>query len=103
MLTRMPKLNKSNIAQVLAISWVVLATTIPVRANQGCADKVMATCTKCHIQTRICEKLGKKSKRDWKVTLKRMLRYGLVLNETDQDNMLKCLLSLEKNSGNLCK
>ena len=96
-------MKKSTIALFLAIYSTTLLAAIPALADQECAAKVLATCTKCHYPARICEKLGKKSKREWNTTIKRMLRYGLVLNDTDQENMLKCLLSLEGNSGNLCK
>lgn len=90
-------------ALVLAIIGATLLLTTPVWSGQECADQVLANCSKCHYPVRICEKLGKKSTRDWKVTIKRMLRYGLVLNETDQESILNCLTSLSKDSGKLCK
>lgn len=79
-----------------------MLTAIPVWASQTCVDKITATCTKCHYQERICEKLGKNSQREWKKTIKRMLRYGLELNENDQASILKCLVILEGNRGNFC-
>jgi len=73
------------------------------QASQECADRVMATCTKCHYPTRICEKLGKKSRRDWQTTIKRMLRYGLVLTDNEQESVLNCLTTLDDKNGILCK
>lgn len=96
-------LKKPAIALLLVISSITLLAAIPVGAGQECVDKIMSTCSKCHYPARICEKLGKKSKREWKTTIKRMLRYGLVLNDSEQESMLRCLLTLEGNSGNLCK
>ena len=90
-------------ALILAIYGITLVTAFPAWADADCAAKVKAACTQCHFPTRICENLGKKSQRDWKVTIKRMIRYGLVLNDTDQGDMLKCLLALDRNSGNLCR
>jgi hypothetical protein len=78
-------------------------TAMPVAAGQDCVDRILATCTSCHYQTRICEKLATKSQREWKTTLKRMLRYGLVLDETGQDTILDCLANLKKDSGKLCR
>jgi len=96
-------LRASTIALLLAIQGATLLAPIPARAGQDCADQVVATCSKCHYPARICEKLGKKSQRDWQATIKRMLRYGLILNEGDQEKILKCLMSLDMNSDKLCK
>lgn len=96
-------MKKNLVATTMFIGFAALALTIPARAAQDCTDQVMATCTSCHYQARICEKLDKKSKREWQVTLKRMLRYGLVLDETGQGRMLECLVALKKDHTKLCK
>lgn len=87
---------------VMALACGIAAFSPPSsRAADDCATQVMTTCTKCHYETRICENLAKKSRRDWQVTIKRMLRYGLVLDESGQNSLLECLGSLK--SGMLCK
>lgn len=96
-------MKTSTTTMFLTIFSIALMSAIPARANKECTDKVMASCTKCHYQTRICEKLGKKSQRDWKVTTKRMIRYGLILSDSEQESIVKCLLALGKDSGDLCK
>lgn len=90
-------------ALLLALLGAPLTAPIPAGAGPNCADQVAATCSKCHLPARICEKLGQKNQREWRSTIKRMLRYGLVLDSAGQESMLKCLLSLAKESGNLCK
>lgn len=96
-------MNKRTITLVLALCSATLLPARPVPAAQDCVAKLMATCTSCHYQSRICEQLGKKSKRGWQATLKRMLRYGLVLDEAGQETMVECLVDLKKESGRLCK
>lgn len=90
-------------ALALAIGLATLTLTIPAQAAKDCEDKIIAICTTCHYQTRICEKLDKKSKREWQTTLKRMLRFGLVLDEAGQGRVLECLMALKKDHGKFCK
>jgi len=96
-------LKKNLAALPLVMGLATLALTIPARAAQDCTDQVLATCTSCHYQTRICDKLDQKNRRDWQETLKRMLRYGLVLDETGQGRVLDCLVALKKDHTKLCK
>lgn len=96
-------MEKRTIILILALCIATLPPARPAPAAQGCVAELMAHCTSCHYQSRICEKLGQKSKREWKATLTRMLRYGLVLDEAGQDTLLKCLVDLKKDSGKLCK
>lgn len=96
-------MRKNLAVLTMALGIAALSLTVTARAAQDCTANVLAACSTCHYQSRICEKLDKKSKREWKVTLKRMLRYGLVLDEAQQDSMLECLVSLKKDRGRLCK
>jgi len=73
------------------------------RAENTCVEKIQDKCTSCHYPTRICEKIGKKSRRNWKVTVERMLRYGLQLPDGKLDEMIDCLQGLEADRGNLCR
>ncbi|MBU0673376.1 MAG: hypothetical protein KJ950_01880 [Proteobacteria bacterium] len=78
--------------------------TIPlqIRAGQSCGDLVAANCTKCHYATRICGKLGTKSTRGWKSTIKRMVRYGLSINDENRDQIIDCLVELPPGSAEIC-
>ncbi len=93
----------NNKIAALAIGIATLVLPPQARAAKDCNDDILANCTACHYQTRICEKLDKKSRRDWQATLKRMIRYGLVLDETGQDRVLECLVTLKKDHTKLCK
>lgn len=75
----------------------------PVTAEQDCAELLEENCTSCHYNTRICNKIGKKNKRKWQVTVKRMRRYGLKLDKATQNETIACLVSLEKESVRFCK
>jgi len=94
-------------ARVLVLLAFVLNVLVlpapPAESAQDCAAKVLATCTSCHYQARICEKLGKKNERDWKVTVKRMVRYGLALDEAAQEGIITCLLALKDDRTKLCR
>lgn len=92
-----------TIPTALALTLIVTLLAVRPVGAEACADLVLTSCTSCHYQSRICEKLGQKSRREWKVTIKRMLRYGLVLDDAGQAGMLECLLALEKDSGKLCR
>ncbi len=88
---------------VLAGGVAILLWVPSARAEKTCVEKIQDKCTTCHYPTRICLKIGKNSLRDWEVTVKRMLRYGLQLPDGKMDEMLDCLEGLEKDSGNLCQ
>jgi len=90
-----------NLALVGGIAILLWASS--ARADQTCVEKIQDKCTSCHYPARICKKIGEKSRRDWKVTIDRMRRYGLQLAKSKQDEMLDCLQGLEKDSGNLCR
>jgi hypothetical protein len=97
-------MHKGYLTLLVLLVFTALLPPISVPASDmDCTAKVMASCTSCHYQTRICEKLGEKNRRAWKTTIKRMLRYGLVLDEAGQSSMLDCLVALEKDKSKLCK
>ena len=88
---------------ILLAGALFLTPPLPVMAEQDCADLLEKNCTSCHYNTRICNKIGKKNKRKWKVTVKRMLRYGLKIDKATQNETIACLVSLEKESARFCK
>jgi len=57
-----------------------------------CRELLLNRCQSCHYLERICSKVGEKSKRGWKATLKRMVkRRGAELNAGEQVVLLECL------------
>ncbi len=57
----------------------------------GCTKLLQAKCLQCHPETRICQKLEKKSKRAWKRTVKRMVKKGAELDTEQQKMLVQCL------------
>ncbi len=69
------------------------AATAPAPAGGGgkCAAVLTTMCTECHAITRICEKIGKKSKSRWQRTLDRMIDRGAKLSAADAVILIDCL------------
>ena len=87
---------------LLAAAFTLLLA-LPVMAGSDCGESLDKHCTSCHYKTRICQKIGAKSKRGWKITVKRMLRYGLRLTKTEEKEIIQCLTALEKGSKLVCE
>jgi len=61
-------------------------------SGQECRELLVAKCQSCHYLDRVCSKIGEKSKRRWKATLKRMVkRRGAELGLDEQMTLLGCL------------
>lgn len=84
-------------------AFLILHSAMPVKAEQGCGELLDKNCTSCHYKTRICQKIGQKSKRGWKITVKRMLRYGLQLDARQQEQIIECLNELKEGSKLVCE
>ena len=88
---------------ITTIVFVLIIGTPAHSAEQTCLEKLEKDCTSCHYNTRICKKIEKKSKRAWKSTVKRMLRYGMKMDKKEQSDIVDCLLELKKDSEQFCK
>lgn len=85
--------------------------TAPDKAGQSlsssdggkCDALLTARCTVCHNTTRICEKLGKKSKSRWQRTIDRMTARGAKLNAEEAAALLVCLDSGTKDLQSACR
>ena len=96
-------MNKICISIVLVLT-LFLTVPLSLTAGQDCNDLLEKNCTSCHYNTRICNKIGKKNKRKWKTSVKRMLRYGLKIDKKAQGSIVDCLVSLDKKEDPLfCK
>lgn len=72
-------------------------------ADDACAVLLNTKCETCHYKTRICQKLGKKTKRGWRVTIKRMVRHGLKISDEERDVLVDCLTELPEGADTVCK
>ena len=68
-----------------------------------CNTLLTAKCTVCHSTSRICEKLGKKSKARWQRTISRMTDRGAKVNIEEAAALLICLDSGAKNLEPSCR
>lgn len=87
---------------------VLLYLTGPMSAqaesDPECAELLRDRCQSCHYLSRVCAQVGKKSKRRWKATLKRMVkRRGAELNKEEQVFLLNCLLAPAPDIVEECK
>jgi hypothetical protein len=71
--------------------------------DTNCAVLLLSKCDSCHYLTRVCYRLGKKSKRGWKSTLKVMIRRGAQLTKKEQKVLLECLSSPDGEAQSTCK
>ena len=94
-------MKKTSVSISLALI-LILTAPLSVMASQDCVDLLEKNCTSCHYNTRICNKIGKKNKRKWKTSIKRMLRYGLKIDKNIQDEIASCLVSMDKDDTKFC-
>jgi hypothetical protein len=87
---------------VIALATAFIFAPAPLLAEQDCIEMLEQNCTSCHYKTRICKKVGKKNKRAWKNTTKRMIRYGLKIDKSELAKITNCLVSLKENPGKFC-
>ena len=71
--------------------------------DTNCTTLLLTKCDSCHYLTRVCYRIGKKSKRGWKRTVKSMVRYGVKLTKEQQEILLECLSSPEGEAQSTCK
>lgn len=67
------------------------AQAAPAADGGKCSPLLTGACTACHNTTRICEKLGKKSKSRWQRTVDRMIERGAKLTAEEETTLLDCL------------
>ncbi len=101
-------MKSSLIIVVLMISFFVVCHPGFAQESGGsddtnCATLLLTKCDSCHYLTRVCYRLGKKSKRGWKSTLKVMIRIGVQLTMQEQKVLLECLSSPEGEAQSTCK
>ena len=90
------------------VATVLLYLTGPMLAQAEskpeCAELLLDRCESCHYLSRVCDQLGKKSKRRWRATMKRMVkRRGAELNKDEQVFLVDCLLAPAPDIEKECK
>lgn len=86
----------------IVLAAIFIITSSPLQAGQDCSEILEQNCISCHYKTRICNKIGKKNRRSWKNTTKRMIRYGLKLDKSELNKVTDCLVSLEEDPKTFC-
>ncbi len=76
---------------LLLLGLSTLAAAQSLSPPPDCAQLLTERCESCHYLTRVCQQLGKKSKRRWKRTLKNMARYGARVSPAEQRRLVDCL------------
>jgi hypothetical protein len=87
----------------LVVNRAGLAQESAGREDRSCATLLLTKCDSCHYLTRVCYRLGKKSKRGWKRTLKSMIRKGTQLTMKEQKLLLECLSNPEGEAQSTCR
>jgi len=73
------------------------------RAGDDCSQLIVGRCEACHYTTRICEKLGLKSRSSWKRTVNNMVRYGAKLTADEMKQVVRCLSEPADDIARLCR
>ena len=71
--------------------------------GDACEATLVNKCSSCHHLTRVCQKLGKKGKGDWRRSIKRMIRKGAVLSKEEEKLLIQCLYKQQEGAQNACR
>lgn len=100
-------MNNSIIRVLVLLALIVTVqaslTCVNASAKERCETLLDTKCTSCHYLTRVCQVLGKKSKRSWKRSIKNMIRYGTKLTSEEQKILLDCLSTAPPRDKKICK
>ena len=71
--------------------------------SSSCPNLIEFRCTSCHYETRICQALGKKRKREWKSTINRMVGHGAVISREERQILADCLVRQDPDLIDYCR
>ncbi|MBU0483476.1 MAG: hypothetical protein KKB30_03045 [Proteobacteria bacterium] len=101
------KSSGNRISWLLAILFLSIAVAQPLVADQEkqgkCETLLTQKCEACHYMARICEQLGNKSLRQWKSTIKRMVKHGSKLSKDEQQELALCLSIMPVGAEIVCQ
>ncbi len=93
----------SILSLVLLFLFAVTCAPPSSLASQQCVEIIKAKCIDCHYASRICQKLGKKSKRKWKKSLKSMRIRGSTTTPAEEKALMQCLSKSATEVKEYCK
>ena len=99
----MRKIHTTLVPLVITIFAIILLSTSSAIAKDNCAPLLENKCTECHNLNRVCEKLGKKNKKRWVRTIKRMVKRGAKLTKSEKKEILNCLVDQSPGTLQACK
>ena len=86
---------------ILTLSFMLSAA--PLWADEECGKLITERCESCHYKSRVCQKLGKHTKRRWKRSIKNMVRYGAKLSKKEEEKLIDCLSKAPPGADYVCK
>ena len=103
MTTRFIGAVSAAVCSLMLFASLLQAENVDQPEKNSCESLLVEKCSTCHYLTRVCQKLGKKSKGDWRRSVKRMVRKGAVLSKAEQKGLVKCLHKEEEGAKKACK
>ncbi|MDG4475496.1 hypothetical protein [Thiovibrio frasassiensis] len=79
------------------------ATTAAFAGGTQCTELLNSRCQVCHYKSRICQRLGQKSKGEWKRSIGNMMRYGAKITEAEGKILAQCLNAAPVGAEFVCK
>ena len=93
-----------QICTFVAVTCALLLINVSVsKSADNCAELLNNKCTECHNLERICRKIGRKDEKRWTRMIKRMLKNGAKLSDSEKIEMLNCLVDQTLSTIQLCK
>lgn len=77
--------------------------TVSAAGSDNCRAILESACEFCHSETRICQKLGKKSESRWRRTVERMIKRGAKLTSDQEATLVNCLTNESPDIVQVCK
>lgn len=103
MTTRFIRAVGVAVCSLMLFASLLQAENVDQPEKNSCESLLAEQCSNCHYLTRVCQKLGKKSKGDWRRSVKRMVRKGAVLSKAEQKLLVECLHKEEEGASKACK
>ena len=88
-----PSRKLTILCSFLFLLLVAVARAPGAEQDTACIDLLVGKCRECHYLTRICQSLDKKSKWQWKRSIRTMAKRGAEVSRQQEDQILACLAS----------
>ncbi len=92
---------------IIVLGTAVVATGATKKTNSdkkkfNCVAVVNNKCETCHYKSRICAQLGRRNRRKWRTTIKRMVSHGAIMEKDEIEALARCLAASRKNAD-ICR